>query len=78
MSKQFEHQQNDTQSTSVFPFNTWIGLGVIICLLISGYLWDNYMSPKTIVTTTKVISVPQTSTQGSSGIKFAKIQNNFQ
>ncbi|MDR2409978.1 MAG: HINT domain-containing protein [Bacteroidales bacterium] len=75
MPKQFEHQQNDTQPMGVFHFNTWIGLGLIICLLISGYLWDNYMSPKTIVTTTKVISVHKTSNQNSSGIKFAKIQD---
>ncbi|MDR2704998.1 MAG: hypothetical protein LBC02_04385 [Planctomycetaceae bacterium] len=62
MPKQFEHQRSDAQPTSVFHFNTWIGLGLIVCLLISGYLWDNYISPKTIVTTTtKVISVPKTS-----------------
>jgi hypothetical protein len=75
MPKQFERQQNDNQPMNVFHFNTWIGLGVIICLLVSGYLWDNYISPKTIVTTTKVISVPKTSTQGSSSIKLAKIQD---
>jgi hypothetical protein len=76
MPKQYEHQQNNIQPTSVFHFNTWIGLGLIVCLLASGYLWDNYISPKTIVTTTKVISVPKTSKHhGSSGIKFAKIQD---
>ncbi|MDR2439264.1 MAG: hypothetical protein LBE12_07845 [Planctomycetaceae bacterium] len=40
MPKQFEHQQSDNQPMSVFHFNTWIGLGLIICLLISGYCWD--------------------------------------
>jgi hypothetical protein len=75
MPKQYEHQQNNIQPTSVFHFNIWIGLGLIACLLTSGYLWDNYISPKTIVTKTKVISVPKISNQDSSGIKFAKIQD---
>jgi hypothetical protein len=68
MSKQFEHQQSDTSPTSIFHFKTWFCLGLIVCLLVSGYLWDSYMSPKTIVTTTKVVSVSKTSNQSSSGI----------
>ncbi|MDR2441569.1 MAG: hypothetical protein LBE12_19580 [Planctomycetaceae bacterium] len=78
MQKQpFEYQNQKINRYNTIPFysNTWFGLGLIICLLVSGYLWDSYISPKTIVTTTKIISVPKTSDQGSSGIKFAKIQD---
>ncbi|MDR2644279.1 MAG: HINT domain-containing protein [Planctomycetaceae bacterium] len=76
MPKRFEHQQSKTQPMSVFHFNTWITSGLIVCLLISGYLWDNYISSKTIVTTTtKVISVPKASNQDSSSTKFAKIHD---
>ncbi|MDR2409593.1 MAG: hypothetical protein LBE13_15995 [Bacteroidales bacterium] len=78
MQQQFERQNKKTNryNTITFYSNTWFCLGLIICLLVSGYCWDNYMSQKTIVTTTKFISVPKTSTQqNSSGIKFAKIQD---
>ncbi|MDR2440195.1 MAG: hypothetical protein LBE12_12625, partial [Planctomycetaceae bacterium] len=74
MKTYFKHPQKEHYNTIPFYSNAWFCLGRIICLLLSGYCWDNYMSPKRIVTT-KIISVPQTSTQGSSGIKFAKIQD---
>jgi hypothetical protein len=75
MQKQFEHEKKENSNTIPFYYSNWFILGLIICLLSMGYLWDNYISPKTIVTTTKVISVPKPSAQNSSGIKFAKIQD---
>jgi hypothetical protein len=77
MKQQLEHQNQKTNRCNTIPFysNTWFCLGLIICLLISGYCWDKYFATTTVVTTTKVIFVPKTSDQGSSGIKFAKIQD---
>jgi hypothetical protein len=75
MQTQFDLQKTNRSNTIPFYFNTWFCLGLIVCLLITDYCWDKYFAPTTIVTTTKVISVPKTSKQNSSGIKFAKIQD---
>jgi hypothetical protein len=73
--QQFEHQKKENLDTIPFYYSNWFILGLIVCLLSMGYLWDNYMSQSVIVTTTKVISVSKPSAQNSSDIKFAKIQD---
>jgi hypothetical protein len=74
MQKQFEHPKKEYLDTIPFYYSNWFILGLTICLLSMGYLWDAYMSPKTVVTT-KVISVSKPSTQNSPRVKFAKIQD---
>ncbi|MDR1923119.1 MAG: hypothetical protein LBQ66_02000, partial [Planctomycetaceae bacterium] len=75
MQEQLECRQNENQNMIPFYYSNWFILGLAVCLLSMGYLWDTYVSPQTVVTTTKVITVTKPSTQNPRGVKFAKIQD---
>jgi hypothetical protein len=75
MQKQLEHQKKESSDTIPFYYNTWFCLGLIVCLLTAGYLWDYFMSQKIVVTKVEITSAQRQHTQNSSGIKFAKIQD---
>jgi hypothetical protein len=75
MQQRFEHSKKEDIDTIPFYYSNWFLLGLAVCLLSMGYLWDTYMSPKTVVTTIKVISVSKPSTQNPPKVKFAKIQD---
>jgi hypothetical protein len=70
-----EQKRIDHRDTIPFYYSNWFILGLAVCLLSMGYLWDTYMSPKTVVTTTKVVTVTKPSSQNSPRVKFAKIQD---
>jgi hypothetical protein len=75
MQKQLEHPKKERSDTIPFYYNTWFCLGLIVCLLAAGYLWDNFMSQNIVVAKAEIASAQRQPTQNSSGIKFAKIQD---
>jgi hypothetical protein len=75
MQKQLEHPKKERSDTIPFYYNTWFCLGLIVCLLTAGYLWDYFMSQKIVVTKVETASAQRQHSQNSSNVKFAKIQD---